>query len=84
MELFEFLQSVLTAGVNVRGEIVQVHALLALLRCLGPHHRNGDLAGGHLSQKLVWREVAKIISANILNGDYRLAAILCEKQKRCG
>lgn len=84
MELLEFLQRRFPALVEIVCQILQVDALLALLRSFSANDRDGNFAQPHLAQEFVWRQVAEIVAADVLDRDYRLSAILGEEKEGRG
>lgn len=60
-----------------------MNALGALLTVLDPYEWKGKLACGNLSGQLGRCQVREIVSANVVDGNYRLAAVLGHQKVGC-
>jgi len=65
-----------SALVDIGGKVDEVYAVLSLLACLDPQNRQGDIASERLADKLLDGEMAKKISAHLIQWHNGSAVVL--------
>lgn len=79
MQLLHLLHRQRTLAIEIVGQVLQVYALGAFLALLKPKQWKRDLASCDLSDKLFGREMAEVVAANDVDGNYGLPIILSHK-----